>query len=233
MERPSVVIGCPVRHREWILWEWAKFASLSARNADVKFEFMFVVSPLDQGVLDVVEEIKEPTTIVFSDEKDEPDERVWNPSRYEHMARLRNQLLTEVRKKTPDFFLSLDSDILLHPQALTNMIESATLYNAIGGRTYMTPKGRWCPSFSYLYPNGGLNREDFDNVRIVDVIMAIKLMTKSAYAVNYVGHHQGEDIGWSKNCKASHVSIGADGRVVSKHVMDKSMLDKVDERCGY
>ena len=227
----DVIIGCPVRHREWILWDWFEYAEKAAQVAGVDASYAFVVNPQDAGVIEVLESTPD-STILMVDEEDLPDVRVWNEDRYEHMAFLRNSLLWEVRRRKPKFFLSLDSDILIHPECLANLIESSLQYDAVGGRTYMSA-GRWCPSFSYLFPNGGLNRLDVDDVRLVDVIMGIKLMTPKAYAINYKSHDQGEDIGWSKNCRQNHVSLGVDGRVINKHVMDPAQLHEIDERCGY
>lgn len=161
------------------------------------------------------------------------DRRDWCEARYHHMVWLRNVLLAEVRRLEPRWFLSLDSDILLAPGVLANLLETAETYDAVGGKCYMTPDGTMCPSYADTINLYGMRRDDTDQVIPVDTIMAIKLMGPAAYAVDYQFHFHGEDLGWSAAVKAKGLSLGWDGRVASKHVMSPEVLDKLDPRCGY
>jgi hypothetical protein len=172
--------------------------------------------------------------MAWIEEENVPEKRVWNPERFHRMVYLRNLLLGAVRNLSPDHFLSLDSDILLHPRALASMMELAgSSYDAVGGKAYMTAKGTWCPSFGYISSSRGILRYESTDVLRVDAIMAIKLMTPSAYLVDYEFHEQGEDIGWSLACKREGVTLGWDGRVTNKHVMHEKALDALDQRCGF
>lgn len=161
------------------------------------------------------------------------EHRVWNTERYRHMTGLRNALLAEVRAMGPRVFWSLDSDILAHPEALSSALEALSRFSAVGQRCYMSEYGVWCPSYAMVAGEGGLLRRDADGCFPVDCIMAAKVMSPAAYAVDYVFDVQGEDIGWSKACRQAGLSLGWDGRIVSKHVMRPEFFALTDQRCGY
>jgi hypothetical protein len=134
----------------------------------------------------------------------------------------------------PELFLSADTDILIHPESLFYMLESIQKFDAVGGKLYMTARGRFHPSCAKLGREGQLIRsKDPKGVFETEVIMALKLMTPKAYNVNYDFHEQGEDVGWSITCRRKGLKLGFDGRVANKHIMDPSMLDRMDDRVGY
>jgi hypothetical protein len=149
------------------------------------------------------------------------------------MVELRNRLLQIVRLLDPPLFLSLDSDILLHPDALRNMIESTDRFDVVGGKAFMTSTGSACPSWGFPTTGGGIHRSDAYGVFAVDIVMAIKLLTPKAYEVEYEFHGHGEDVGFSRNCRAAGLALGADARVCNKHVMTPEWLERIDERCGF
>lgn len=201
--------------------------------------FLFVVDPTDDE--DTTEILKAtsgyPSAVIPVKEPERDDERVWNPSRYQHMVFLRNRLLEFTRSAGPRWFLSLDSDVLIHEAAIYNLMETMEKekWDAVGGRTYMTRLGRdtrW-PSCGVFTSQGQMRRPDSGGVNPVDVIMAIKLMSPMAYNVDYQYHKLGEDIGWSLAVKEAGGKIGWDGRVVSKHVMSPEHLAVVDPRVGF
>ena len=172
--------------------------------------------------------------------KDEPLDHKWHTAAYEKMVQLRNMLLEEVRNLRPDLFLSLDSDILCHPNQITNLVDTITRdergFDAVGGKVFLSP-GKAAPSWAYYNElKGGLRRSDIDYVTPVDVIMAIKLMAPPAYSVDYKFHRLGEDIGWSLACAEAGLKLAHDGRLASKHIMSKTNsegLEKPDLRCGW
>jgi hypothetical protein len=140
-----------------------------------------------------------------------------------------------VRSVNPHYFLSVDSDVFLHPQAVALMGETIERYDAVGGKCYMSPEGTWAPSYAMLNHGAeSLYRPDqHGSVFTVDVIMALKLMSPAAYGINYRYHQQGEDIGWSIECKRAGLRFAWDGRVISKHAMSPEAAEMVDVRCGF
>jgi hypothetical protein len=241
-----IAIGCPVWRRDWVLPAWFAFVETACLKAGVgEPKYCFVGDPdNDLDTWAVIEQAAGNGREVYVEVEPESrgnDKRSWIPPRIERMVVLRNKLLGMVRQLEPDYFLSLDSDILLNPQALGQMIESLGSFDAVGTRCYMGPpsrnpgpgRGTSLPSYGMLTRNGGLRRVDSEGVFQVDVIMAAKLMSPKAYAIDYSADNRGEDVAWSRNARSAGLRLGWDGRSVSKHVMKPEYLAKVDDRCGY
>jgi hypothetical protein len=211
---------------------------MAAESIGVTPEYIFVADPRDTDTTSVAEEfcgeLDRQLYFAWIEERpDTPIHRHWNDERFHRMVYLRNHLLGAVRQIAPRLFLSLDSDILLHAESIQLMLEGLSEFHAIGSKTYMTPDGKDFPSYAML-DHGTFSRRDSDSgVFPADVIMAIKLMTPAAYNIDYEWSKHGEDIGWSVACRAAGLRLGWDGRVTSKHVMDESLLDRIDERCGF
>lgn len=227
-----LLVGCPVAHRDWVLPKWFDHVEGACAVAGVEPEFVFVCDRRDPSWA-CIEILAPEATLVSCVTTAGGDVRRWGPRRYAEMVVLRNELLGVVRDEKPDAFLSLDSDILVHPMQVEYLLNALHRFDAVGGRCYMTPQGVRFPSYAMLSRSGGLQRRDVEGVFPVDVIMAIKLMGPAAYEVNYRADPQGEDVGWSKACRERGLTLGWDGRLAAKHVMGPHMLDPVDPRVGY
>jgi hypothetical protein len=230
---PELLIGCPISHRAWIVPRWHDHVKRAAAEAGVSFSYAFVMDQLDTFTLAAIEALPNEVVIDFVDDHRQADERVWNAERYWHMVEIRNRLLRTVQLLDPPLFLSLDSDILLHPDALKNMIESTDKFDVVGGKAFMMSTGLSHPSWGFPTTGGGIHRSDAHGVFAVDIVMAIKLLTPKAYGVQYEFHSHGEDVGFSRNCRAAGLGIGVDARVCNKHVMTREWLERIDERCGF
>lgn len=245
-----VAVGCPIRNRAWIFEEWIEHVRIAFDLAGLRpvWTFAIGVGPngLDDGTQRLVTDLykTEPGLWTETVEPAISDKRMWNGIRYEQMVAYRNSLLSAVRVVQPDYFLSLDSDILLHPSALLCLLETIShkhkvagvdrLWDAVGGKTFLSEVSSHHMTYASLGPNGGgLRRVKSDGVFPVEILMAIKLMAPTAYNVPYETHQFGEDIGWSLNCKKAGLNLGWDGRVTSKHVMNRKALTKIDPRVGW
>lgn len=233
----DIMIGCPTQNRSWILPKWKEYVDAAIPDGwDARF--IFAVPTWDNETTELVSSW-ENTQIIPTSEPCREDVRPWaNKDSYNHMAELRNTILRYVRGHHPDLYLSLDSDILLHPLAVQNMYETMQTYgaNAVSSKVFLdqvdwnvTNAAAWvnpvtCQSFM---------RHLSEGTYPVDVIMAIQMMDNLAYNVNYEYHDMGEDFGWCKNLGRSGASVYFDSRVKSKHVMTQEWLDKVDPRVGY
>lgn len=224
----SLLIGCPVRKREWILPAWFNCIQAACAEAGVDdYEYVFVVGVDDAKTIHAIgANADRPFHLVEIEETVRDDKREWNVGRYSHMTFLRNMLLSKVRELSPQLFWSVDSDILVNVRSLKRSLEQLEDFDAIGSKTYLTPTGTWAPNFANFNRHGGVWREDNEHCLPVDVLMAIKLMTPAAYNINYELDHRGEDIGWSRACKAKGLRFRWDGSTVSKHVMEKVDTDK-------
>lgn len=233
----NLVVGCPIYKREWIVPAWLDHLWEASSFAKVTPSLVFVGDRSDP-TFDLIEEYSpfEHTVVEVEQPKVERGEHCWSVSAYEFMVELRNALLGQVREIEPELFLSLDSDILLHPAALRRLIDTLDEHpewGAVGGKAFMQASSVACPSYAMLSDSGALRRPNAEGVFRVDVIMAIKLMTPAAYNVDYEVHWHGEDIGWSIAARRAGVVLGWSGWPTSKHVMSPNALSIVDSRCGF
>ena len=247
-----VAVGCPIHNRAWIFAEYVEHVHIAFDIAGLSPIWIFNVGVdsdgSDDGTRNLVAELLQKESGIFV-EANEPDlspiRGQWNGERYRQMATYRNQLLALVRTEQPDYFLSLDSDILLHPTALLCLVETIThvheiqgqsmLYDAVGGKAFLS-EGSGSNITTYasgLGQNSGLIRQNADGVFPVQILMAIKLMSPAAYQIPYEYNQWGEDISWSLNCGKAGLRLGWDGRVSSKHVMRQELLNKIDPRVGW
>jgi hypothetical protein len=226
----KLIVGCPVASREWILPTWFRHVDEALHVTGASADYTFVCHPDDRSRDCILEHA--PGATIVPAPSPRQDRREWNPPRYRQMVDLRNQLLAAVREQGPDVFLSLDSDILLHPDHLKLMLEDLDRFDAVGARCYMTTSGTRVPSWARL-ARGGLQRLDAEGSFVVDVIMAAKLMTPDAFGVDYEFDLQGEDVGWSRACARAGLTLGWEGRVISKHVLAPHLLTTRDPRVGF
>lgn len=248
--KPMVMAGCPANGREWVIKQWVAYLARAGREADVNLHVYMLCPETSVELINAFEEAcathEVMPILVTQNEQPREDKRTWNIKRYEVMADLRNTMLQTVRIMQPDYFLSIDSDILLGPGVLPQMIEDLdnSDYAAVGSKCYLAPGPRQASkdgrkpvchvvNYAKLNSNGNLLRKDQEGFFPVDVLMAIKLMSADAYNVDYEPHRQGEDIGWSNAVRAQGMTLGWDGRIVSKHCMSKEDLHRVDDRVGW
>ena len=231
----NVLVGCPVRNRNWILPEWKSHVEAAIPDG-WDYSFVFVVGDDDFVTMELVQDWD--ATLIPVLELDQPvADHAWGkPGRYEHMVFIRNKLLSYMRLQKPDLFLSVDSDILLHPESIENM--AATLerlsVSTVGGLTYFDPLNQRTTNVAYWKtPKKSFTRIRSQSAHIVDVIMGIKLMTPTAYNIDYTYHHLGEDIGWCSSLFEKGLKLGYDGRVGNKHVMHPKYLGQFDARIGW
>lgn len=209
--------------------EWYSHANESARQAKLDPHYVFVQTDGDDSLDDLV--FRDNVTIVSVDE---PlfQERNWGADRYTHMVNLRNTLLSKVRDISPDLFLSLDSDVLVNPMFLKSSLERDS-WDAVGGKVYLSKARKEFLSYAKLSREGALIRPDSDGFFKTDVLMAVKLMRRSAYNTDYKFDKRGEDIGWSLNCKDKGLSLYWNGMFPSKHVFLPEKIGDYDDRVGY
>lgn len=228
------VVGCPVKNRAWILPRWREHVEAACEVAGVEPTYLFVAGTSRDESLDLCVEMG--TTVVVDETPDDGIMRSWGSRRYDTMVYARNRLLQGVREKEADYFLSVDSDILLHPEAIKFLLETSENANAVGGRVYLAlPPNEKITNAAFFSSDNTLRRLDTTGVLVgnnVEVLMALKLMDRQAYSVDYAWDRHGEDIGWSRAVKEAGLAMAWDGRATSLHVMEKYLLDTPDKREG-
>lgn len=236
----KLIIGCPIYKRDWILPGWINCIinqSIDMSDVGLIFEtspndFETVNSLITWKKLDKrfqIFDINERSDI--SHFEHENNGRQWTMSKYHNMVSLRNSLLSSVRQYKPDFYLSLDSDILI---SNPNTIELLIAHikdgaDAVSPLMFMTPNDRRFPSvmsWTEHDQNLGYRKESYPLGEYFqsDIIMAAKMMSKDVYDnVDYEFHKQGEDLGWCKNAREKNYKLYSASYIYAPHIMSKDI----------
>lgn len=236
----KLLIGCPIYKRSWILDHWIRcIVTQSLDMSDIGF--IFEASPDDTETLNKLEAWKNfDKRIPYFEinlRKDLPhfehqdNGRQWTISKYANMVSLRNSLLSKARELDPDYYFSLDSDILL---TNSNTLELLIAHikegaDAVNPLMFMTPIGDKFPSvmsWRLDNPEKATRLESYPLGRFFqsDVIMAAKMMSKKVYKnIDYEIHLQGEDVGWSYNCKKAGYELYCASYIYAPHIMSPLM----------
>lgn len=236
----KLIIGCPIYKRDWILPSWINcIINQSINMSDVGL--IFETSPNDFATVNSlitwkkldkrfqIFEINERNDIPHFEH--ENNGRQWTMSKYHNMVSLRNSLLSSVRKYNPDFYLSLDSDVLL---SNPNTIELLIAHikdgaDAVSPLMFMTPNDSRFPSvmsWTNHDQNLGYRKEQYPLGEYFesDIIMAAKMMSKDVYSnVDYEFHKQGEDLGWCKNARDKGYKLYSASYIYAPHIMSKDI----------
>lgn len=229
----KVVVGCPVYERAWVLEAW--FDALEGWRKHVDLKFLFVYTDSEDKTLDIIKKRAGNHLVFPFNEGDHSKERNWgDQSRLETMADMRNFLLNQVNLDKPDFFLSLDSDILVAPWDQSKQLFE-TQYDVVAPLVYLGA-GDIGNSFNFQgdhHRRISKNRM-YDVEQRVDVVAAAKLMKPLAYRNSIYGYDRyGEDFYWAKEMKRAGISLALNSNVIFKHVMTPDKLDMIDLRVGW
>lgn len=109
------VVGAPVWDRAWSLPLW--FDSVEANVPKAETGLVFVVPPTDQTSRDVIRERSEGFAFceVLRDKHKPFDREHRGEQKHTTLAAARNQILVEVNKVRPEWYISWDSDLLIAP----------------------------------------------------------------------------------------------------------------------
>jgi hypothetical protein len=214
--------------------------------------FVFVTSPDDPETLNCLMEFHtaHPEVRCFDVHEMEADHkahidgyRAWNRDQYHTMVALRNTLLAKVRCHEPDRFFSLDSDVLLQSTStLSTLTRLTEYYDAVSPLMYMTPDSDVFPNVMTWYSDEHFRayrpKYPIGTLFEADVIMAAVMMSRPVYEnVNYMWHHQGEDLGWSREAKEHGYHLYSASYLYAPHIMNptqfKQYLTEGDNRCSY
>jgi len=226
-----VVVGAPVAERAWVLPRWHEAVIGQARSGlDIEVVCHYTHSKdqtlallADRGVT-VLNDPLRPTRPVESIDRHEW--RFGNRGRdAAYMADLRNVLVAWVEAETEaDYFLSLDTDIILPGGALAALLEDF-------------PGGALSPLVDLAHPCVGRTAWNFmswlegEPRRVhrtdalpparfrADTVGAAILLDRSAMAVRWAEHPQGEDVGWSLDAERRGIARWVDPEVRCEHLM--------------
>lgn len=237
----TILIGCPVYQRDWILPDW--FEAIEKQNYPLdKIGFTFELGPEDEATYDALYEWhgRHPEVIVFDGEIREdiphhhhPDrQRHWDGEKYLNMVEMRNSLLERATNFNFDMYFSLDSDILLtDPDTLAFLAENIDYYDVISPLMFMTPFDTDYPSVMWWsdYIGGHAIR---DNSKVkwgkffeADIVMAAVAMSPKVYKnIRYRWHKQGEDLGFAGELGRRGIKSYCASNLYGFHAMHQQML---------
>jgi hypothetical protein len=242
----KLLIGCPIYKRDWIFPLWASALERQSIPLD-EIGFIFETSPDDLNIKNILSawrnqhpeipffEVHERSDIPHFEHQ--RNSRQWTMSKYYNMVSLRNHILERVREVKPEYYFSLDSDIILKNPAtielLINHIKEGA--DAVSPLMFMTP-------FDTKYPSvmNWTDQKEFRGYRKneyplgtyfkSDIIMAAKMMSKEVYNnVDYEVHSQGEDLGWSKNAALKGYSLYCASYIYAAHIMHENLLPQFQQ----
>jgi hypothetical protein len=210
----TLVIGCPVFERAWVLEDW--FDAVEALNPPDDTRFLFGLTRSRDATEEIIArrapaaEVLDMGDLGFG-EGDKAD-----PDRYAYLAGIRNEMLKQVRRLNADAYLSLDSDILLRPDALSALLSQPEDRYALGALVDMGGRelpGYW--SWMTLFGGDAMRPREARQVetplrgepaRKVGVIMGAKLLRREAYRQGvYADHVLGEDVAFALSLEAAEV----------------------------
>lgn len=235
-----IAVGCPIYERAWILPTWLEH--LRAWTDLVDMELVFVLTPGKDETYDIIDRIDwAPVHTYEMLSGSHSTKRNWgDKDRLETMVSLREALRREVAVIGPDFFLSLDSDILVTPPDLSpnNIIrllgDMDDKYDAVAALTFLAPYGTDITNAFYMDKHVPRRVKVYGALQPADILCAAVLMSPDVYLqVPYEYDRLGEDIGWSRNAKEAGFKLGIDTGVQFKHVMSKEKLHVTDGRIGW
>lgn len=245
----SILIGCPVHKRDWVLPDWLKCIEQQNYPLD-KIGFIFELSEDDEETEQILYDWHEshPQIAVFdgvirTDLKHsahQDGQRHWNIEKYSVMVELRNSLLERASCYDFDCYFSLDSDILLEdPETLSFLSEATNYYDVISPLSYMTPYDTNYPSVMWWQGEPGYEAyRDPSRVKLgsffqADIVMAAKMMSKPVYrTTRYILHRQGEDLGFARMLHKRNFRSYCASNIYAFHAMHKHTLEEY-KRIGY
>lgn len=238
----KLLIGCPIYKRDWIFDHW--MACILNQSLNVKdIGIIFEASEKDEDTLSKIEFFRSRVPFAYFEVKYRSDlphfehrdnGRQWTISKYANMVELRNSLLATAREVSPDFYFSLDSDILLQNPNTIELLMSHVKdgADAVNPLMFMTPVGTDFPSvmtWKDQDPQKATRKNDYPIGSFFqsDVIMAAKMMSKDVYEnVDYTIHVQGEDLGWCLNAKAMGYKLFCASYIYAPHIMSPLMYEE-------
>ncbi len=229
MQEKSILIGCPIRNRAWILPEYLQCLENIDYPPD-KIKFCFIINDSIDDTEIILKEFSRRSLsqvqIVNTPASNNKGHRR-GAYRLDQLAKLRNLLLEKLFQSDCEYLLSVDSDILVPPFILKQLLSrncliiSALVCNGhhINDETIYNVMQR-SPAGNYQYI------KDFprDTVFRADVTGAAYLIHRSVvatYNVYYSAKKGAEDIGFCEEARARGIQIFCDGTIECRHIMNE------------
>lgn len=232
----KVVVGAPVAAREWALPRWFECLYAQTRPPD---EFVFVIKDVDgDRSRELLHEMgPKPPKLSYAIDQSRYVPRmernhVGAEYVYADFAWRRNRLLQMVRKREPDVFISLDSDLLLEdPTTIERLLELLERAPVAAPLTYLHPSGPAGECYNAGFWQGGepgsptrawrrATAQEAHGTIPVDIPMAAVAMRRQVVdTCKYDYHQQGEDMGFAQDLDRLGYGCLWDTDLEVRHVM--------------
>ncbi|MGS0763111.1 glycosyltransferase [Syntrophomonas curvata] len=227
---PKVMIGCPVRNRAWVLPSYLDCLQKLDKGL-FEISYCFIIndcSDASPGILArFAREGPEPVTLIFKDHQQPGGFRRGEYS-FSHLAKLRNFLLQAFLESDCNYLFSLDSDILVPPNTLVQLLrDQCDMVSALVCNGHELGD----PGIYNILQRGGegsyLHIRDFPRNQVfpVDCTGAACLIKRSVIeaGTRYSGRRGGEDIAFCEAARTKGFGIFCDGRVECLHYMQEKI----------
>ena len=216
----KLIVGFPCKDRAWILPQW--FEAIESQGVECEVVCLYTHSVDDTELI-----LKEHNaTILYDDQPgrklNEIDSHCWGvPATYEYMSILRNRLLDYAIDSGADYFFSLDSDIIIPPNTISQLLLfSRNHAGIISPALNMSPGSKAWNTMQWTQQHGIATRSigDITNEQ-VDVVMAAMLLDQYGMQCRWKAHPQGEDVGFSLDAYEKQIPCWWLSNLVCEHRM--------------
>jgi len=237
MGYPRIVIMSPIHNKKWLL---SYFLRAISKIDYPNKETIFLSNNNDKSIIALLEEYGE---VYEYNEVESTAERT--SGRYHSLVKIRNKMLDiAFRDNDFDYMFSLDSDVLVVPEIVKNLLSfekdfiGALVWNDLHFArkdkpnhigNIMNLRGAQKNHFKHIQPI-------IRNVLIpVDMTGAVALMSKKVYlsGVRYQYHQQGEDPGFAIECHKREIQqwswTSLQLHAMTKKVLQEYILDGIIE----
>lgn len=241
----TITIGCPISNREYLIDRYLE----SIYNLDYpkdKIKLYFLINNCQDGTESVLNRFKFMHSKEYLDIKLEKfklssfkDKRMdqYRNETYKRLTLLRNYILQNL---DTDYYLSLDSDIMVKPHTITKLLDSNKDIIAclINNDSILQPYRKYPFIRTNVLKNDKygniVHYYDFPLNSIVecDYTGAVYLLSKNAYQkCRYDFHEYGEDIPFCLSAKANGFKLYVDTSLIQDHIMCEYQKYCIDNCC--
>ncbi|MGE5422301.1 MAG: glycosyltransferase [Ignavibacteriales bacterium] len=229
MDQPKrILIGCPVRDRAWILPRYLEsLAGLDYPPENI--EYVFVVNDSTDNTFSILQQFsKQQVSPVHLIAIDFGNRRSADRGGYSinYLVKLRNILLETFLNTKCSHLFSVDSDILVKPHTLQELLklDLPIVSSLVRNDWHLGDKGFFNilrKQDEHLRPITEFTRDQLIRVDCTGAAYLISRMVVDDMGVRYHPHLQGEDAGFCEDARSKDITIWCHTGLECTHVMQR------------
>lgn len=200
---------------------------------------------METGMIQIADDRCKIKSININDTPDERGRRQENDKDYTRFADLRNLIIDYVISTDADYFVSVDSDIITHPDTVGRLVqrmETNPQYGMIGAivnNTRRKDMKREYPKAIYNFgrtlaklkegtsmrkkPLCKFEKYEFFDVDYVGACMIVRVDMLHNQKVRWGPHKHGEDLYMCERVEEAGYLMGVDTSIITLHLMDETV----------